>query len=233
MKNITSFLGFTNTIKEPRKTKVENTLDKRIHASDGLIYNRRTFIINSLLEGRTVEKAENVISYNARTGNQNKPKTEYRLFSIDTRCYMEITKTDFDFFNYCNDHGLNTEAHITDFIMQEELNLVKKEAEAAEANKLANECGSIHTACLILYDKREDIEGDQAVTENNKKWYVSFDGSEGWRLINGTVKHSKAHKTLFTCQGITTPLEGNQLYNSKNDALTAIPKQDYYKEVVY
>ena len=442
MKNITSFLGFTNTIKEPRKTKVEATLDKLIRGEDGVVYNRRTFLVNALLEGRRVQKEENVLRYNRRTGEANKPKTEYQLRFDNEGYYMEIMKTDFDFFNYCNDHGLNTEEHINDFIMQEELDLVKKEAEEAEAQKEAEENARIqeeeiakveamlweevqtlpaeekeimnsifvsmlgmeannnsyvlicmihhidNTICkqkikerlhndnkasiktfecitglklpktykermayidgltsadlqtMTEYKPRKKAEEKETVledfyinykgeygmewkkvkaegfikygteffmrcnagvyeisiasvglliakgktkseamqslkenidrmgkgnlmqrvhdyeinivkqigknpryreltedvkqeTENNKKWYVSFDGSEGWKLINGIVKPSEAHKTLFECQGITVLLEGNKLYNSKDDALMTIPKQDYYKEIVY
>lgn len=96
MNNIDSFLGFTDTIKEPRKTKVENTLDKLIQ-SKGVIYNIRTYLLNNLLEGREVKRVDDIITYNKHTLERNKPKTEYRLLDTVKGCYYNMNKTEYDF----------------------------------------------------------------------------------------------------------------------------------------
>ena len=43
---IKRYLGFTDGIKEPRKTKIENELD-RLYRYNGNIYNATTFYVSS------------------------------------------------------------------------------------------------------------------------------------------------------------------------------------------
>lgn len=49
------YFGFTDNIKEPRKIKVENLLDKLIRY-DGKIYNMVDYLCLKILEGYYLEK---------------------------------------------------------------------------------------------------------------------------------------------------------------------------------
>ena len=59
---IKSYLGFTDGIKEPRKTKVENELD-RLYRYNGNIYNATTFLCVKLLEGCYPDKAAGIFQW--------------------------------------------------------------------------------------------------------------------------------------------------------------------------
>lgn len=140
MNNINSFLGFTDTIKEPRKTKVENTLDKLIQ-SKGIIYNARTFLLNKLLEGRQIKKVDDIITYNKRTLEQNKLKTEYRLIDTEKNCYYEMNKTEYDFCVYCIENGFTNIDNINQYITEEETRLqaIKEQEEEKQREEMKKE----------------------------------------------------------------------------------------------
>jgi len=78
---IKRYLGFTDGIKEPRKTKVENELD-RLYRYNGNIYNTTTFLCVKLLEGCYPDKEENY-QYYKRNGELSKPKTLYMYMNPD------------------------------------------------------------------------------------------------------------------------------------------------------
>ena len=46
-----SFYGFTDSIKQPRKQKVENTLDKLVRDNTNTVYRYADFIVNKIFEG--------------------------------------------------------------------------------------------------------------------------------------------------------------------------------------
>ena len=110
MLKIKRFLGYTDEIKEPRKTKVENELS-RCYSYNGNIYNAVEFLCTKLLEGCYLEKEENY-QYVKRNGEMSKPKTLYMFFNKDVRRYFEMNKTQYDFVLYLIDKGLNTEESI-------------------------------------------------------------------------------------------------------------------------
>ncbi len=104
------YLGFTDGIKEPRKTKVKNELS-RSYRYNGKIYNAVTFLCLKLLEGCYPEKEENY-QYYKRNGELSKPKTLYMYMNPDGKCYFELNKTQYDFVCYLLENGLNTEKAI-------------------------------------------------------------------------------------------------------------------------
>lgn len=110
MLKVKRFLGFTDEIKEPRKTKVENELS-RCYSYKGNIYNAVEFLCTKLLEGCYLEKNENYTRLK-RNGERTKPKTLYMFFDKDVRRYFELNKTQYDFVSYLIDKGLNTEESI-------------------------------------------------------------------------------------------------------------------------
>ena len=101
------YFGFTDNIKEPRKTKVENSLQK-LFSYKGKIYNSVDFLRKKLLEGCYLEKQENY-TYYKRNGEMSKPKTLYKFFDKDIRRYYELKKTEYDFVEYLINNGLDTE----------------------------------------------------------------------------------------------------------------------------
>ena len=110
MLKIKRYLGYTDGIKEPRKTKVENELS-RCYSYKGNIYNAVEFLCTKLLEGCYLEKEENYTKLK-RNGERTKPKTLYMFFDKDERRYFEMNKTQYDFVQYLIDKGLNTEGKI-------------------------------------------------------------------------------------------------------------------------
>lgn len=110
MLKIKRFLGFTDGIKEPRKTKIENELS-RCYSYKGNYYNAVEFLCTKLLEGCYLEKEENYTTLK-RNGERTKPKTLYMFFDKDVRRYFELNKTQYDFVQYLIDKGLNTEESI-------------------------------------------------------------------------------------------------------------------------
>lgn len=113
MLKIKRFLGFTDGIKEPRKTKVENELSA-CYRYNGSLYNAVEFLCVKLLDGCYPDKEENY-QYYKRNGELSKPKTLYRYYSEDTehgKTYFELNKTQYDFVCYLIENGLNTEESI-------------------------------------------------------------------------------------------------------------------------
>lgn len=104
---IKRYLGFTDGIKEPRKTKVENELDC-LYRYNGNIYNTTTFLCVKLLEGCYPDKEENY-QYYKRNGELSKPKTLYMYMNPDGKQYFELNKTQYDFVCYLLENGLNKE----------------------------------------------------------------------------------------------------------------------------
>lgn len=125
---IKRYLGFTDEMKEPRKTKVENTLDQFCRYK-GVVYNVVTFLCVKLLEGCYPEKEENY-QYYKRNGELSKPKTLHK-FVNPNGTYIELNKTEYDFVCYLLEKGLNTEESM--------LLYDKADIEHVEALKLAEQ----------------------------------------------------------------------------------------------
>ena len=69
---------------------------------NGEVMPKREFIISLLKKGYTPQLRENVVSWNKRTGEQNKPKTEHRM--TDRERFYVVSKTEFDFAMYIEAH---------------------------------------------------------------------------------------------------------------------------------
>lgn len=110
---IKRYLGFTDGIKEPRKTKVESELD-HLYRYNGNIYNTTTFLCVKLLEGCYPDKKENY-QYYKRNGELSKSKTLYMYMNPDGKCYFELNKTQYDFVCYLLANGLNTEKSMLEY----------------------------------------------------------------------------------------------------------------------
>ena len=149
---IKRYLGFTDGIKEPRKTKVENELD-RLYRYNGNIYNATTFLCVKLLEGCYPEKEENY-QYYKRNGELSKPKTLYKYYNPEGRQYFELNKTQYDFVCYLLEKGLNTEGSI--------LAYDKADIKRIEAIKQAEQEDKAHQ------EAEEQREAEEK--ENFKNW---------------------------------------------------------------
>lgn len=133
------YLGFTDGIKEPRKTKIENELD-RLYRYNGNICNAITFLCIKLLEGCYPEKEENY-QYYKRNGELSKPKTLYKYMNPDGKCYFELNKTQYDFVCYLLEKGLNTEESILAYDKAdiERMEVIKQGEQEEKARQEAEE----------------------------------------------------------------------------------------------
>lgn len=129
MLKVKRFLGFTDEIKEPRKTKVENSLS-HCYTYKGDYYNEVEFLCTKLLEESYLEIEENYTTLK-RNGERTKPRTLYMFCEKDSRRYFELNKTQYDFVKYLIENGFNTEEKI--------LTYDKADVEKIEAFKKAEE----------------------------------------------------------------------------------------------
>lgn len=136
---IKRYLGFTDGIKEPRKTKVENELSAS-YRYNGQIYNAVTFLCMKLLEDCYPEKEENY-QYYKRNGELSKPKTLYMYMNPDGKCYFELNKTQYDFVCHLLENGLNTEESILAYDKAdiERVEALKKAEQEEKARQEAEE----------------------------------------------------------------------------------------------
>lgn len=110
MLKVKRFLGFTDGIKEPRKTKVENSLS-HCYTYKGGYYNEVEFLCTKLLEESYLDIEENYTTLK-RNGERTKPRTLYMFCEKDSRRYFELNKTQYDFVKYLIENGFNTEEKI-------------------------------------------------------------------------------------------------------------------------
>lgn len=129
MLEIKSYLGFTDNIKEPQKTKVENTLD-HLYRYNGKIMSAVNFLCTKILEGSYLKVEKNYTTLK-RNGERTKPKTLYMFFDKDTKTYTELKKTEYDFVQYLLDNKIDTEEKI--------LARSKADIEKMETDKRAKE----------------------------------------------------------------------------------------------
>lgn len=129
MVEIKSYLGFTNNIKEPRKTNIEDTLE-HLYRYNGKIMSAINFLCTKLLEGGYLKVEENYTTLK-RNGERTKPRTLYMFFDKDTKTYTELKKTEYNFVQYLIDNKIDTEEKM--------LALDKANIEKMEADKRAEE----------------------------------------------------------------------------------------------
>lgn len=103
---IKRFLGYTDNLKEPYKTKAETVL-KKCHCYEGRYYNGVEFLCVNLLRGFRPEVKEDY-QYYKRNGELSKPKTLYKYVSADGS-YFELKKTEYNFVVYLLDNDITSE----------------------------------------------------------------------------------------------------------------------------
>lgn len=132
MIKIKRYLGFTDGMREPLKTRMESTLDK-MYSYQGNVINAVSFLCTKLLEGCYLDKEENY-TYYKRNGELSKPKTLYKLYNVDGKTYHEILKTEYDFVQYLIDNGINSKEKMTEFDKKdiEKVELQNKQKEEEE-----------------------------------------------------------------------------------------------------
>lgn len=180
-----TYLGFTDHIREPQKTRTETTLDKPIR-HDGHIYNMVTFLVGGLTEGRKPEKKENVQWYK-KNGELCRPRTEYRFLTPDGRQYTEIKKTEFDFCIHCIKNGLTTYDSVDDYIKKEndrkaeQMRLRQEEEQRAKARALQEETRRLQTEDVI----RQTLENlPNAEKELMSRIFENICGSASTAALN-------------------------------------------------
>ena len=157
---IKRYLGFTDGIKEPRKTKVENELD-HLYRYNGNIYNATTFLCIKLLEGYYPDKDENY-QYYKRNGELSKPKTLYMYMNPDEKQYFELNKTQYDFVCYLLENGLNKEEVIitydnADVAYHESLKRAKQEEKARQEAEEQRKTEEKENFKIWMYNEVEKI----------------------------------------------------------------------------
>lgn len=244
------YFGFTDNIKEPRKTKVENSLQK-LFSYKGKIYNTVDFLRKKLLEGCYLEKQENY-TYCKRNGEMSKPKTLYKFFDKDIRRYYELKKTEYDFVEYLINNGLDTEQSMEKAIADhkvymEEQKRLQEENERAALEKAEQERKEIERVKTLLAEYMERLpEIETKIVDDifldvygmEKKWnynllplihyydipYCKNQIKE--RLHNG----NKASIKIFEC---VTGLKLPKGYKERMQYLESITSSDFKEPVEY
>lgn len=95
------YLGWADDMTPMKFGKVKARMESLVRVN-GEVMPKREFIISLLKKGYTPQLRENVVSWNKRTGEQNKPKTEHRM--TDGERFYVVSKTEFDFAMYIEAH---------------------------------------------------------------------------------------------------------------------------------
>lgn len=253
MLKIKRFLGFTDGIKEPRKTKVENELSA-CYRYNGSLYNAVEFLCVKLLEGCYPDKEENY-QYYKRNGELSKPKTLYKYYSEDTehgKTYFELNKTQYDFVCYLIENGLNTEESIlaydkADIERVEALQRAEAEEKARQEEEKAKEDAECERMQRIIAEESQYIsEEEKAIVESV---FLSIYGqSNNWNYSLVALIHNfddkyckeeviarlhndnKASIKIFECiTGLNLP----KSYKERKAYLEGLTKEDFQEMVQY
>lgn len=250
MLKIKRFLGFTDGIKEPRKTKVENELS-RCYSYKGNYYNAVEFLCTKLLEGCYLEVEENYTTLK-RNGERTKPKTLYMFFDKDVRRYFELNKTQYNFVCYLIENGLNTEESIlaydkADVERVEALQRAEAEEKARQEEAKAKEDAERERMKRIIAEESQYIsEEEKAIVESV---FLSIYGqSNNWNyslvalihnfddkyckeeVISRLHNDNKASIKIFEC---ITGLKLPKSYKERKVYLEGLTKEDFQEMVQY
>lgn len=169
-----SFYGYTNDIKQLRKTKIENTLNKLVRDSKNTIFTYADFVVDKVFNEKCNIPKINTIThgmisgyYGKEYGELAKPKTEYFIHNENGKGYF-LNKTCFDFATYIFETFKSLE-DIQKFI-NFEADRVKAEKETEE-QRIANE------------------QAEQKAKEQTEKDFKEWLTSEREKLI-GTEIHT-------------------------------------------
>lgn len=142
------FLGFTDSLKEPFRSRVKKHLGK-VRSYDGKVYTIKDFLCIKLLEGYVPEIGAD----------------DYRLMDRNENVYYLIGKIEYDFLCYLQRSGLTTEDAILQRDMHDEqLTLAKQQEEerkqkeifAEQEKKQAEEEVMKQTICEEIYRISEE-----------------------------------------------------------------------------
>ena len=153
-----SFYGFTDSIKQPRKAKVENTLSNLVRDNTNTVYRYADFIVNKINEGFNIPSIHTITHgmintrYGREYGELTTPKTEYRIGNNENRCYT-WNKTYFDFANYIIDN-FKTLDDIQNYINVES-DRIKAEQEAEQKR---------------IEEEKADKEAKEQVKKDFENW---------------------------------------------------------------
>ena len=153
-----SYYGFTDSIKQPRKAKVENTLNNLVRDDTNTIYRYADFIVNKIFEGFNIPSIHTITHgmintrYGREYGELATPKIEYRIGNNENRCYT-WNKTYFDFANYIIDN-FKTLDDIQNYINVES-DRIKAEQEAEEKR---------------IEEEKADKEAKEQAKKEFKEW---------------------------------------------------------------
>lgn len=244
------YFGFTDNIKEPRKTKVENLFDKLIRY-DGKIYNMVDYLCLKLLEGHYLEKEENY-TYYKRNGELTKPKTLYKFVNKSRKTYIELKKTEYDFVEYLIDNGLNTEQAmekaIADYkVCMEEQKRLQEENERAALEKAEQERKEAERVKTLLAEDMERLPKMETKIVDDifldiygmeKKWNYNllplihyYDISYCKNQIKERLHNeNKASIKIFEC---VTGLKLPKGYKERMQYLESITSSDFKEPVEY
>lgn len=244
------YFGFTDNIKEPWKTKVENMLSK-LCRDDNKIYNVVDYLCMRLLDGCYLEKEEGY-TYMKRDGEYSKPKNLYKFYEPEGRMYTELNKTQYDFVEYLINNGLDTEQAMKKAIADhkvymEEQKRLQEENERAALAKAEQERKEIERVKTLLAEDMECLpEMETEIIDDifldvygmEKKWnynllplihyydipYCKNQIKE--RLHNG----NKASIKIFEC---VTGLKLPKGYKERMAYLESITSSDFKEPVEY
>lgn len=250
MLKIKRFLGFTDGIKEPRKTKVENELSA-CYTYKGNYYSAVEFLCVKLLEGCYPDKEENY-QYYKRNGELSKPKTLYKYYSPDGKTYFELNKTQYDFVCYLIENGLNAEESIlaydkADVERVEALQRAEAEEKARQEEAKAKEDAERERMKRIIAEESQYIsEEEKAIVESV---FLSIYGqSNNWNyslvalihnfddkyckeeIISRLHNDNKASIKIFEC---ITGLKLPKSYKERKAYLEGLKKEDFQEIVQY
>lgn len=247
---IKRYLGFTDGIKEPRKTKIQDELN-RLYRYEGKVYNAVNFLCLKLLKGCYPDRQEGY-QYRKRDGELSKPKTVYKYWNPNGEQYFELNKTQYDFVSYLIEKDLSTEAAMLAYdkadveriealkqAEQEEKARQEAEEQKREEEKEAFEKWMRDESCNIPQFQKDiinaiflDIYGQQnawnytlAVCINNfDNPLCKLEVIE--RLHNG----NKASIKIFEC---LTGLKLPKAYGERKEYIAAIKSVDFKNAAGY
>ena len=167
-----SFYGFTDSIKQPRRTKVENTLDKLVRDNSTAVYRYADFIVNKIFtEACNIAKIRTITHgmiegyYGKEYGELKNPKTAYSIYDLSGHGYT-LNKTYFDFANYIIEN-FKTLDDVQTFINTESENI--KAEQEAELKRI------------------EEEKSDKEAKEQVKKDFENWKCDEVQKLINTDI----------------------------------------------
>lgn len=146
-----TYLGYTDNFTQLKRAKVEQTLDKTMlyngnsleQGDISILLSRKEFILLCLQLGYTPTIKRDVVTYNKRTGEPNKPKTEYHLERWEEQekytSTWTITKTEYDYACYLRDNNFTNNEKTIAFIKAENEKKQEEEQAKIEAEQRAKE----------------------------------------------------------------------------------------------